>query len=1077
MLTLRSSSCHALQGLRDTSLQRQASPLLFATLFVALLAVGCNSEPNAANSPSLSDQVVASSEASENEEAIEQSRLRPRSASESGISEPATPKPAGQLKIGAAMSVSLFDSASKAFNAGDAAQARLLIRKHLIENPDDAGGLFLSAQISAALSQLKEAVETLDQIPRNHPQAGIAALGQSADWALQMQDWSGAESRYKELLRLIPNANMAHRRLAALLNRQGRRQEACEHVRSLCRAGDISQAELHTLISQSDAVFDEATDGTVITQGEFAPIGSLGMSRILASKNQFKEALSALAPDFRDKKLSSAGRAMYGRLATEVLDDQAINDWIGQMNPAQSKFSDHWIAIGNVLSFKTAADSPDSRKRTVELAARAYLEALFLDPTDWVTLSRLETCMDELGMQQAKETLHQRVTMVRKTLLLNQDIVGQDQPDPARLADLAAHLDAVGRPYEAIMWRALALTYGGGSQQEMASLNQRRQQLLATTQSDIHWPTFLPDIQRSQFPLPNASSLDRARVAAVELEINEPSLDQRNAPTEAVFVNRAQETGLQFQYLNAATTKLQDLQIYEQFGGGVAALDYDRDGMIDLFFAQGGEDPKTKDRGNNQDSLYRHLGDGFAQIDSSGVEHDQYSMGVTSGDWNQDGLADLLVARFGPNRLLLNQGDGTFVALEEPVLKDVAKWTSSVAIADVNGDHLPDLIEVNYIDDPEVHEITEKGSNGRFIRFRGPESYKAAQDRLIINAGDGQMQAIDLNRQSGAAATHGLGVVVTDIDGVVGQNGQTRNEIFVANDTDPNQLWTHLVPNGDAPNNDTSQRFVDTARLKGCAYSSRGGSSASMGIASADFDRNGSLDLHVTNFFNEPVHLYRQDKQQSFRDSPIQSDLYSPSMSVLGFGTEAFDYDNDGWPDIAVLNGHIDDLQFKGSPQRMKPQLFTGFAGVFQVLDLTDPSGYWNTPAIGRGLIRLDWNNDGKTDLVATHHDAPAALLENQTVSDHSWLQLQLVGCQSERDAIGARVEVVDGDRTWMDVVTTGDGYSCKSEGIISFGLAEIDSIDELRIHWPSGTKQRLTNVKANQRYTLVENESVLWPF
>jgi hypothetical protein len=242
-----------------------------------------------------------------------------------------------------------------------------------------------------------------------------------------------------------------------------------------------------------------------------------------------------------------------------------------------------------------------------------------------------------------------------------------------------------------------------------------------------------------------------------------------------------------------------------------------------------------------------------------------------------------------------------------------------------------------------------------------------------------------------------------------------------------------------------------------------------MGIATADFDRNGMIDFHVTNFFNEPVHLYLQNQDHIFSDSVIKSDLYRPSVEVLGFGTQALDYDNNGTVDLAVVNGHIDDLRFKGSPHRMLPQLFEGQLHRFVSVAGEDTGDYWTRPAIGRALVRLDWNRDGRLDLVATHHDAPAALLENRTESSYRWLQFRLVGTTSERDAIGARVLVDAGGPKYLDVVTAGDGYACKNESILAFGLGSVDRVDQVTVHWPGGLQQEFRIPALNHRYLLVE--------
>ena len=604
------------------------------------------------------------------------------------------------------------------------------------------------------------------------------------------------------------------------------------------------------------------------------------------------------------------------------------------------------------------------------------------------------------------------------------------------------------------MWRAIGLSYQDGPPQAYAELNAKRQELIARVPAEMNPVDALSGLELTRFPIPTAAI---EKLKSRKLSTRHTEETDRPEAIQPALPNVAGSVGIDFQYYNASEPKFADTQLYEQFGGGVVALDYDLNGCVDLYFNQGGSDPKMATRGKSN-VLDRNLGSHFAVVQAAGVDDDGYGQGATSGDWNQDGFPDLVIANFGVNALMINNGDGTFRDARTGSDWQAPLWTTSVALADVTGDALPDLVEVNYVDDPTVHEVSPRGVNGRFTQSKGPVSFRAAKDRVFIQSTDGFMNAVTLTEGHGRPFGHGLGIVVTDIDGVTG------NEIFVANDTDANQLW--CVSEQSTP---SEILWSDLARIRGCAYSARGGSGASMGIATADFDRNGMIDFHVTNFFNEPVHLYLQNRSHVFSDAAIKSDLYQPSLGVLGFGTQALDYDNNGTVDLAVVNGHIDDLRFKGSPHKMLPQLFAGQVDRFVLMEFDGSSNHWNRPAIGRGLLRFDWNRDGRMDLLATYHDIPAALLENHTESRHHWLQLRLVGTTSERDAIGARIIIDAGGREFVDVVTAGDGYACKNESIVAFGFGSTQRIDKLTVHWPSGERQEFNVPGLDQRLLLVE--------
>lgn len=968
---------------------------------------------------------------------------------------PAAERPADRSEL---------EAARAQLAAGQIDEAASKVRDHLLVHPGDIGGLFLAGEIEAARGRYRDAVKLLDEIPRDHPDAGLAALGQTADWLLAAEAWDEAEQRYKAILAQVPTANMAHRRLAYLMNREGRRQEACSHVRQLCRAGNVTQAELHTLIDECEAVHDEDRDSDSAIS-RFAPIGPVAEARVLFSRNEFKSALDRLRAPMKKGQLAPFGQAFFGRLATEVEDQEAITLWLENVGEEQEQFSDFWVALGTWM-FRDGSD--------IEGATRVFCEAIVRNPTDWIAMTRLENCMDLLGESEQKIACRSRAILLRRMIRIHHRIVGKTSPQLSDIAELADLLDTLHRPLEAVMWRAIGLSYQTGPPQAMAELNAKRQELVAHVSAEMKPARALAGLELTRFPMPTAAieklksrklsmrqtdKMDRSNLGA------RPKMDQ-SEPIQPALPNVADSVGIEFQYHNASKPKLADTQLYEQFGGGVVAFDYDLSGRVDLFFNQGGNDPKMATRGK-PNVFYRNLGSQFAVVQSAGVDDDGFGQGATSGDWNQDGFPDLVIANFGVNTLMINNGDGTFRPARTGSDWQSPLWTTCLAMADVTGDALPDLVEVNYVDDPTVHEVSPRGANGRFTQSRGPVSYRPAKDRVFIQRADGSMNAVTLTDGHRQSFCHGLGIVVTDIDGITG------NEMFVANDTDANQLW--FASEQSAP---SGILWRDLARIRGCAYSARGGSGASMGIATADFDGNGMIDFHVTNFFNEPVHLYLQNQSHVFSDSAIKSDLYQPSLGVLGFGTQALDYDNNGTVDLAVVNGHIDDLQFKGSPHKMLPQLFAGQVDRFVLMNFDGSSNHWNRPAIGRGLLRFDWNRDGRMDLLATYHDVPAALLENHTESMHHWLQVRLVGTTSERDAIGARIIIDAGGREFVDVVTAGDGYACKNESIVAFGFGSTQRIDKFTVHWPNGTRQEFNAPALDQRILLVEgNEEIYVDF
>ena len=296
---------------------------------------------------------------------------------------------------------------------------------------------------------------------------------------------------------------------------------------------------------------------------------------------------------------------------------------------------------------------------------------------------------------------------------------------------------------------------------------------------------------------------------------------------------------------------------------------------------------------------------------------------------------------------------------------------------------------------------------------------------------------------------------MTDFD------GQGDNEIFVGDDSLPNQLWVR---------DSEGHGFSDVASLLGCAYGDTGGMTGAMGIAAADFDENGTLDLHVTNYENENSSFFL-GKEGAYQDRNVQFGLAVHSKGWVGFGTQAIDYNNDGRLDLVVSNGHIEDsITIRGGYEQ-PAQLFCNLVDRFELADVDDDSRYWDSKHVGRGLARLDFNRDGRVDFAVTHLGERSALVLNQTQTNHHWLQIRLVGTVSERDAIGARVRVRVKSRDLSRWVTAGDGYLGRNEQVIFCGLGPATHVDQLTVFWPSGVEQSFPDVAADRRLLVIEGQ------
>ena len=966
-------------------------------------------------------------------------------------------------------------------------EASQILRQQLLADPADAEVLFRIANLTASLGDLDTAIEFLDSISPDNLEAGLPALGQAADWCMTQKRYNDAENRYKKILEIVPQATIAHRRLASLLNRQGRRHEAATHLQELCKLGDVRQDELHALIVLSDAMgvpeeddpeVNNATENrkdsgvapisdpsVVSDETDYSPLNDWGRARILFTQRKYAEAAELLRSSCNPRQIlpnsSDQSRALendvaeipasiiafYGRTLAESQNDGEFVNWLQltQQYPTIKQYSEYWAAIGTYLSSQQKA----------EPACRALLEGLARDPTDFRCMNRLHQMLELIGKTEQAETWENRWKASREVLLANNAISDGETPDVQAMDEVASQLSGLGRNIEAVLWKMMESFHRGQNAEIINGWNQQRQQLVANNQCFPNTETNLCGMDINLFPLPELGELTQV-VNQNKLALN---LATKISDATPAFNNVAKKLGVDHQYKLATTPIESGFAMYHQAGGGVAVLDYDLDGKHDLYFAQGGADA-PEFRSDEPNPLFRNHGREFEQVTSLAATNDlAYTIGCTAGDWNQDGFPDLITANIGINLLFLNNGDGTFTATPIPGSGNLENMPASLAIADLNGDSIPDLFEANYISDPLIDMRPERDSDGQVIEAVGPADFEPARDRIGINDGVGGFRFTPTH-QDPDTTYRGLGLVVTDFD------GDGTNDIFVGNDKSPNQLWKRQTENLE---DNAPVTWNDVAMPLGVAFSFDGGGTASMGIASGDFDQSGSLDLHVANFQNENACLYLS-RNQNFQDRAAQFRLGVPSYEVLGFGCQGIDFNLDGYLDLAVTNGHIDRYQKMSGDFLQRFQLFKNMGKELTEIDSSQNSGYISTPHVGRAMAKCDLNNDGKEDLVITHINEPTAILQNETITDNHWLQVQLIGTKSERDAVGAKVTVNFNDQNVTCWATSGDGYLCRNHSLLCFGLGETEKIDFILVNWPSGITQRFENISTDERLLIIEN-------
>jgi hypothetical protein len=518
--------------------------------------------------------------------------------------------------------------------------------------------------------------------------------------------------------------------------------------------------------------------------------------------------------------------------------------------------------------------------------------------------------------------------------------------------------------------------------------------------------------------------------------------------------------GIDFVHFDSATPMH---YIQETIGSGIAWIDYDNDGLLDLFCVQDG--PVLPGAGNRllpTSKLYRNNGDGtFTDVtQKAGLARAGYGMGVAVGDFDNDGFDDLVVTYLGGIVLYRNNGNGTFTDVTARAGLSNPHWGTSCAWGDVDGDGFLDLYVCNYVEvDLDRYPTCKTTKGQRYVC--PPVAFPHVAHKLFRNNGNGTFTDVSVSAGiASAPPAPGLGVVMADLD------GDGRLDIYAANDLKPQYLF----------HNQGGGRFVEKALLSGCALGPMGQSVAGMGVDAADIDGSGWPSLLVTNFHNEGSILYRNRGKLSFHDWGPQAGLAFPSIDRLGFGCVFFDADLDGKLDVAVANGHIarNAQEVYNAPFAQKAQLFLG-DGRGHFRDVSERVGaYFGDKRVGRGLAWADFDNDGKPDLAFSHCGGPVVLLHNRTRADNGWLGLQLVGDgkRSNRNAIGARVEVLCDGVKQVRFINGGGSYLSASDRRVLVGLGTVNRAQRVTVRWPSGREQVFTDVHGRRWWRLSEGKT-----
>jgi hypothetical protein len=557
--------------------------------------------------------------------------------------------------------------------------------------------------------------------------------------------------------------------------------------------------------------------------------------------------------------------------------------------------------------------------------------------------------------------------------------------------------------------------------------------------------------------------------------------DSQNRPITAggfvktgpiVFMNIAEKAGLTRWHHTAGTAEKR--LILEAKGPGVCLLDYDNDGWLDIYLVNGSTyDALAGKTTPPHAALFHNNHDGtFTDVtEKAGVAIARWGYGCAVGDYDNDGWPDLYVTNYGKNRLYHNNHDGTFTDVGEKAGVTIGTWSTGATFGDYDGDGRLDLFVAGYLQ-LDLSNPPISGTNAvnfSFCQYRGvqvmcgPRGLKGEHDHLFHNNGDGTFT--DISEKLGVSDPYGyfgLGALFVDV------NGDGKPDLVVANDSTPNYLYI----------NKGNGTFEDQSYISGFALNGNGSEVANMGIAAGDYENNGRMDLVTTTFSDDYDVVFRNDGDGTFTDVSYKVGVGTPTIPFVGFGVGFLDYDNDGWKDLLIANGHVypevDKHLDWGTTYAERPLLFHNLKnGKFEVVPAVEGTGL-ATVSVGRGAAFGDIFNDGKIDVVINNMDGVPVLLRNINPDHHQWVELKLIGGpKSPRDAVGATVYLTAGGMRQRGDVLSGGSYLSSNDFRIHFGLGDATTVESVNIHWPSGALEKIKLTALDRIYTVEEGKGI----
>lgn len=947
-----------------------------------------------------------------------------------------------------------LDAAKQAASDGQWAQAETFIRQALIQDAPEPESLRLAARV---------AFERGDQVAAAEYLAEASTLDGFEDAQLVQQATIGFVSVGKlyeaidYLERVVakhPDRNEPRRQLFDFLINVEETYRAIPHGRKLVREREFDRVLLFSLGTHEQR--DMETNSMAMLSERNPEDQRLLLAEVrgkfdLGQWEGVEETLVEILVQHPD---TVAAQILLGRYLVETEQFDRLTWWKELITDKTSETWQYWDILGN-LSLK------QGRHRA---AARAFWESARRNADVGEVFARLARSLAIIEAEDDAIDLTTVAAVDRRAQLLARYTQDKERfyklgnRSNAVAKDVALTLMELGRLWEAEAWTAFAMTI---PDENVEQVKKARDQIIAKLRRDTPWQTteMHPALRLdlSHLPQPEFQPLAAKRPGAVAA-----SFEDAVAPW---LVNEASQRGLRFETKDRLA-KNKAIPIFAQMESGGCSIDFDLDGWSDLYVAHSDGNPTKADSTPNR--LLRNLNGRFKQVDSTiGAGDRGFAQGVTYGDLNEDGFSDLVVMNYGVDRVFLNNGDGSFRRADDWIPEDSDGWSTSGAIADVNGDGISDLFCTRYCAGLDAVEIACHDADTGLESPCLPTQFAAACDRLLAGKRTGGFREVtDEWTDAPLKLGRGLGVVAGQLDHRPGI------DLFVANDMTNNHYWS-------VDTTASNFRLGESSVLSGLAFDARFRPQACMGIAAADLDEDGDVDLFVTNFEQEHNTLYEQTRPGVWADKTATHGILRTSFSQLGFGTQAVDFDNDSHLELIIANGHVYRDAEPPSAYAQKMQILgRRDAAKYQALEPANSGGYLGAEHVARALWTIDAQRDGGVDILVTHQSEPLALLTNLTETDNRWIRVRLVGRQVSRDPVGAKMTVNWKHGRRVAPLTSGDGFYCRNEHALHVGLGSVAPNEEIGIdvEWPDGTSQ---SVKAspNQDILVVQGEPDAFTF